>query len=254
MSISHQRDGLRIELDTKQCQLSPREVAKLEANLETLGRLVRDFPVASLYVTISHHAKREMYHVKTALRLPGRDLCTGDWDAHYHPAFERCTRKLIHKITAFKQSMGREEEQKKETIGTSHGVIPDHEPDAAALQQAVAESDYRAFWQALAAYEEAVERRVARRVELHPKAAAELGRQLTLGEIVEEVFLIAFDRFEQRPPVPLGTWLEELIDDAIRAFIEHPAEERENVRFAQTLRETELHASTNGAAHRSSET
>ena len=156
----------------------------------------------------------------------------------------------MHKVTAFKEALSHADDQKKETVGTQHGVVPLHEPDAGLLQQAVDDADYRAFYLALSAYEEPLRRRTARRIERHPQAAAELGQNLTLDEITEEVFLLALERFERRPQLPLGIWLEQLIDDAIRAFVEHPEEERENVRFAQTLRETPVRGSihNNGAA------
>lgn len=237
MPFSDQSYNLRIELDTKNFSLSAAEIDKMERDLHTLRKLVRDFPVSDLFITIFYHPRSNMYHVKTSLRLTGRTLFTGDHDTQFHPAYERCLRKLVHKVESYKHSLGSEPELKKETQGTLHEVIPTREPDAEAMQKAVDDYDYSAFWRAVAVYEEPVRKRAGRWIERYPQAAAQLGTSLSLDEIVEEVFLNAFERYERRPHVPLGTWLEELIDDSIRAFIENPDAERENVRFVQTLRE-----------------
>jgi hypothetical protein len=58
--------------------------------------------------------------------------------------------------------------------------------------------------------------------------------------MIEEVFLTAFDRHDQRPESQrFGQWLEDLIDPAIKALADHTAEEQENISLARTWHEAE---------------
>jgi hypothetical protein len=59
-----------------------------------------------------------------------------------------------------------------------------------------------------------------------------------LGDLVEEVYLNAFERFAERPTdVPLSGWLEGLIDPSLKALLRHPDEEHENASLARTVRQ-----------------
>ena len=107
MTFSDESYNLRIELDTKGCELSADEIARMEEDLGTLHKLVEQFPVSNLYITVIHHPRSNDYHVKTSLALPGRKLFTGDRDTVVHAAYERCLRKLTKKVKAYKQAGGR---------------------------------------------------------------------------------------------------------------------------------------------------
>jgi len=71
-------------------------------------------------------------------------------------------------------------------------------------------------------------------VERYPAAEAKLGHGLVISEIVEEVFLNAFERFNDRPPLRMGEWLESLIDPSLKALLEDTAAEKENLSFIQS--------------------
>ena len=67
--------------------------------------------------------------------------------------------------------------------------------------------------------------------------AARLGRDLHISDIVEDVFLIAFEEYAYRPKdIRLGEWLGRHIDTAIKAIANHPEEELENVNMARLAR------------------
>jgi hypothetical protein len=120
-------------------------------------------------------------------------------------------------------------------------VEPSLDPDPAALQQAIGAGDYRAFRMALFGYEEPVRKRVGRWIERFPEMQSQLNHHITVADIVEEVFLYAFDGFDHRPrEIRFGDWLEHLIDPSVKALLLHPDEEKENIRFAQTITETPL--------------
>lgn len=238
MAFSDQAHNLRIELDTKNCELSPAQIAKYETGLEPLRDPVKKFPVSDLYITVNFQPRSQTYRVKTALVLPGRTLAAGDVDRYSYTAFERCVRKLVRKLMAYQDGMSANDELAKHQKGTQHDVLPDQEPDVQALETAVANADYSAFREATYVYEESIRKRVGRWVERYPDVERRLTTDLSLADMVEEVFLNAFERYEDRPGnVPLGQWLEQLIDPSMKLLAEHPSEELENIQFARTLRE-----------------
>jgi ribosome-associated translation inhibitor RaiA len=240
MSYSDQSYNLRIELDTKQCELSRAQIARMEDALEPLSRLTKSFPVSDLYVTVIHHSRPGDYHVKTSLILPGRTLFTGERHREVYPAYEQCIDKLVRKVTAYKAKLGRDGEQSKVEQGTRQEIVATQNPDREAIEQAVENYDYAAFRELTAMFEEPVRKRAGRWVQRYPEIDALIGEKIEMADIVEDVFLTAFERFTLRPSnVPFGEWLEELIDDVIRAIASHPDEELENIKMAQSAVEAE---------------
>jgi ribosome-associated translation inhibitor RaiA len=238
MTISAKGGDLRIELDTKNCTVGKAQVAKMEGGLTPLRDVVRDFPVKDLYVTVFHFPRSGQFHVKTSLVLTGKTLFTGEKHELMYAAFERCIRKLVKKVEAYKQNLGGTPERDKHREGTRHEVLPAQEADPGLLEGAVSSGDYAAFRRATYLYEEPLRNRVGRWVQRYPEVDAAIGDGLQLDDIVEEVFLTAFDQFEQRPrALPLGDWLENLIDPSLKALVQHPDDELENVRFARAASE-----------------
>lgn len=238
MRFSDLGHNLHIELDTKQCELSPAEIAKFESGLAPLREPVRDFPKSHLYITVIFHPRSKDYHVKTSLVLTGRTLFTGDRDVLAYPAFERCVKKLVKKVNHYKASLGADADTAKHEKGTYQTVLPTQEPSIEELQQSVDAGEYAEFRRITYVYEEPVRKRIGRWIQRYPDFEAQLGERLSIEDIVEEVFLNAFDQFPQRPQAQrLGQWLEELIDPSIKQIFRHPDEELENINFARSLRE-----------------
>lgn len=238
MAFIDEKYNLRIELDTKNCELSPATLAKYEAGLEPLREPVKKFPVSDLNITVAYQPRTETYRVKTTLALPGRTLAAGDIDRYPYTAFERCVRKLIRRLLAYQDEMAGTDELSKHQKGTQHLVVPEQEPDIPVIEAAVKSGDYSVFRDAMYVYEEPVRKRIGRWVERYPEVERRLSIDLTLADMVEEVFLNAFEYWDERPSnVPLGEWLEQLIDPSLKLLSEHPSEELENIQFAQTLRE-----------------
>lgn len=243
MRYSDQSYNLRIELDTKNCDCSPELIEEMETALSPLRKPVEEFPVSDLYITVYYHPRVGTYEVKTALTLPKRTLATREEHDQVYTAFERCVRKLGRKLEKYKSELAGEEQQQKLREGTEQVVLPEQLPDVAELKQAVEAGDYKRFRLATFPYEESVRKRLGRWIQRYPKAEAALGSEWTLADLVEEVFLNAFERFEERPQaVPFSEWLEALLDPSVKAFQEHPREARESVDFARTLQETDLEA------------
>ncbi len=102
------------------------------------------------------------------------------------------------------------------------------------------DADYAAFRTATFAYEEPLRKRAGRWVERYPRAEAQIGNKLEMADVVEEVFLDAFEQYDRRPKgVRFGEWLEGLIDPAVKELLAHPDEELENIALARTARAAE---------------
>ncbi len=238
MAATNGRNNLRIELDTKNCNLRPEEIAKMETNLGVLRTMVADFPVADLYLFVARHERSNEFQVKASLVLTGRTLFTGDHDSHVHPAFLRCVRKLVAKLRGYLDDLGNKPEMAKQEEGTRREVVPVAAPDAESLERAAREGDYAAFRRAAFVYEEPVRERTTRWINRYPELQTLLGNGLSVNDAVEEVFLNAFERYAGRPQaVRIGQWLEDLIDPSLRALAEDPAREKEQISLARTVQE-----------------
>jgi ribosome-associated translation inhibitor RaiA len=239
MHLTDHGHNLRIDLDTKGPDLPRSEIDRLLNSLSPLGKVVADFPISDLYITIYHHPRSGSYQVKTALVLSGQTLVSNTEDAHVHPAFERCVSALIEQVRAYKERLGSADELSKHRKGTYQEVLPSHEPDVAVIEQAVQAGDYAAFRSALLTYEEPLRKRVGRWMERHPRAREGVGREVAVADVVEAVFLDAFEGYDSRPAaVRLGRWLEGLIDGSLRELLRDPDAVLENVELARTLRDT----------------
>ncbi len=239
-TYADQTYNIRVQLDTKGCELSEGEISKLEESLAPLRKPVRAFPISDLHVLVEYEPPSEDYRVKLTLQLPGRGLATGDVDDQIHPAFRRCVRKLVHKLTAYKERLGGTESVAKHEKGTRHDVIARREVDTEAVGQTVRAGDYARFRTLLYPFEEPVRMRAGRWIQRYAKVETQLGQRFDLADIVEEVFLNAFERYDERPQqVSLGDWLEELIDPSVKLLGAETDEELSNISFARSALEAQ---------------
>ncbi|PAY20038.1 hypothetical protein CKO51_08040 [Rhodopirellula sp. SM50] len=234
MTFSDESYNLRIELDTKGCELSADEIEDMELDLHTLRNLVADFPVSDLHITVVHHQKARDYHVKTSLGLSGKMLFTGERHHKVHPAFESCIRKLTKKVRAYKRQMRVGEEAEKLAAGTRHDVAPLGEINVESIVQAVGDDDYQQFRREMDVFESSLASRISHWIERYPEIGSRLEHPFQVSDIVEEVFLNAFDCFAERShDIPPGQWLESLIDPSVQALLQSPDEEYERIQFAK---------------------
>lgn len=236
MPIVSDDQGLRIKLESKHREIAPEEITAMEAALRPLRRVINDFPLSDLYVTIIQRPEDKDCHVKTTLRLPSTMLFTGETQPAPVPAFERCIRKLVNKVGALKEELSNKPQYSKEQAGTVQEMAPAQEADVDGLEQAVRSGDYLAFRRKMAVYEEQARLRAGRWIQRYPDLEAKLGNDFTISDIVEEIFLNAFEEFSHRPRLPVSQWLENhLLDEAMHDLRDHPDAVKENVSFAQTL-------------------
>jgi ribosome-associated translation inhibitor RaiA len=240
MTFSDLSYNLLVDLDMKHCELSPGEVRKMEAMLSPLNDMVRNFPVSKLHVLVSYRHRTTDYTVRTSLILPGDTLVSSEHHPQAYTAFEHCITNLVRELQRYKDRLGDVPERDKQAGGTHHELIPTVAPDAEAVEAAVRDGDYGAFRNALSGYDDPVTGQVGRWIKRYPEVAARLGRDLHIGDLVEDVFLIAFEEYPRRPKdIRFGEWLGRHIDTAIKNMADHPDDELANVNMARLARQAE---------------
>jgi hypothetical protein len=142
----------------------------------------------------------------------------------------------MRELKDYKDRLGQVPERQKTVEGTRKPLEPTSNPDPGALEAAVAAGDYAAFRAALQGYEGPLRDRVGRWLERSAETDGQVGRRFTIADIVEEVFLDAFEGYDGRKrEVRFGDWLDGLIDPAVKELMRHPDEVLANVSLARTL-------------------
>jgi len=236
------RTHLQVEIVTKECDLPADERARMQALLAPLGEAVRDFPASELQVQFVHHPRSGVYHARFRLRLPGQTLFAGEQDSYLDSAFQRGMDALLRNVQAYRDNPDeRAAGEAARRIALDRNVVAPEDPAAGTLAQAIQDGDYRKFRTALAGYEDWLRTRIGRWVQRFPEAEAQIGTGLLLGDLVEEVYLNAFEQFTGRPTaMSLSEWLDGLVDPSLKALLRHPDEEKENASLARTVREAPL--------------
>jgi ribosome-associated translation inhibitor RaiA len=237
MPFSDELYDIQIETDANNVTISAGEQEKMDHDLNTLRKMIAHFPAPQLKLEINNQTPG-IFRVGASLRLAGRTLFTAGEAGTLHAAWDTAVRRLMDKVRAYKDRLGRVPERQKEAEGTLHEIVPSMPPDPAALDRAAGQLDYRAFRAAMGVYEDALEKRVGRWIERYPDAEARLGDGLLISEIAEEVLLNAFDQYTHRPQsLRLGQWLENLIDPSIQTLLRDGDMEKENLNFIATAKD-----------------
>ncbi len=229
------RGKLLVYIDAHHFELTEAEENKMLDGLDPLALAVENFPQHDLRVVAEWRPRNNEYVVKISLLLPGRTLVCSEHNPVLHAAYEKCLDVLIEKVKAYKDQLGQVPERQKQEKRTHQEMTPAVPIDPATLDAAVRAADYPAFRAAIAPYEDPLRLRVGRWVERYPEVQGRMGRGLEVIDVVEGVFLTAFEQYLSRPPgVRFGDWLEGLIDPTVRAIAHHPDEELENINMARS--------------------
>ncbi|MFL5242881.1 MAG: hypothetical protein ACJ8FY_12290 [Gemmataceae bacterium] len=240
MQFPNQGLKVPVELDVRQVELSQGELEKLRDGLVSLDKVVFAFPAPSLHILIERFPRSTRFQVRMSLFLSGETVVAVEEDDQYHPAFERCVDNLLQNVHEYKERMSKVPERAKQEKGTRQVVEPTLDPDPAAMDAAVREGNFAAFRTATFGYEEPLRKRIGRWVERFPEVSSRIGKGIEIADIVEEVFLNAFEHYENRPmDVRFGDWLEGLIDPAIKALLSDDGAELENINMARAARAQE---------------
>jgi ribosome-associated translation inhibitor RaiA len=227
----------RVVFDVDQYSLRPGEERLIRDDCARLARQIENFPLADLHVLIEGNARTNDVNVKLTLVLPGTTLVTTDHDTVALTAVERSMSSLIENLQKYKGRLGNLPERQKTEKGTLQELHTTVDLDARALNSAVDGGDFADFRNATLPLEEGLRKRIGRWVQRYPALQARVGNGLEIADLVEEVFLMAFERYAGRPTdLPFGTWLETLIDPAVKELQVHGDVELENIRLAQSAR------------------
>jgi ribosome-associated translation inhibitor RaiA len=238
MAITRQVPRLKVTFDIHQYPLSESEERFLREKLASLERQVEQMPVADLRVQIVGNARSNDVTVKLTLLLPGTTLVVDDHDAIPTAACERALTSLLQNLHEYKDRLGRVPQRQKMQDRTLQELHPSTVVDDAAVAAAVEAADYAAFRRATLPYDDDLRMRVGRWVQRYPEVDAEIGSRWEIADVMEEVFLMAFEDYSNRPGgIPFGVWLDDLIDPAIKALQRHRDEELENIAMARTERD-----------------
>ncbi len=230
----------RILFDAHQCRLTEEEMARMTDQLGSLLRQVEAFPLSDVHILVERNTRSNDFSVKITLMLPGETLVGNDHDTFALAAFERCLMGLEENIRAYKDRLDRAPQRQKLQKGTHQEMEPGTGPDSETVDQAVRDSNYAAYRTATLAYEEPVRKRIGRWLERYPDVARRIDRDLKVADLVEEVFLAAFEGHERRPmDIRYGDWLESLIDPAVKALGKRGDRELENINLVRSAVEAE---------------
>jgi ribosome-associated translation inhibitor RaiA len=235
---SDQSYNLLIEIDTHECKLEQEDIDRMLRALSQLGRQVEHFPISDLRILVAFNHRELQYTVKTTLILTGTTLVNSEHGREVYSTFERCLDSLSENVSEYKQKLDAEPERHKILKGTHQEVEPTLDPDLSQLNAAVEGNDYDAFREATFGYEEPIRKRAGRWVERYPEVEARIDHGIKMEDIVEGVFLRAFEQFPTRPDgLRFGDWLESLIDPTVKAFQRDGEMELENIRMIRSARE-----------------
>jgi hypothetical protein len=235
---------LEVIIDVQHCRLPEDERLRLQEDLVRLGDELLEYPESHLRLSIVYHPNQEEYHAQAWLKLPGKRFVAGRYSPWLDYSLLRCFAKLRRHIESYKEEAAPPVNGALSSrIPDAGAIIPAPEHVAEALDKAIQWQDYRLFRRGLAGYEDWLRAHVASWVGRYPQMTRQLGVSIDVDDIVEEVFLNAFEQYPHRPHGPdaptLSDWLNKLIDPSVKAIWRHP-EELEAVDFARTFGSGEL--------------
>jgi ribosome-associated translation inhibitor RaiA len=230
------RHKLQVHFDPHECQIPADVLARLADECDALAVRVGNFPQADLRAYVEKNGRNTNFMVKLTLILPTETLVASDHDPQLHPAFRRALDSLERTLAGHMQRLeGTDLRREREEAEKRQPTVEPGPLDEGAMAAAIAAQDYAAFRAAVAPYEEWLRLRAGRWVERYPDAQARMNRDFDVLDLMEGVFLSAFENYEHRhAEVPFRDWLDGLIDPTVRAFLHDPLRERENVNMARS--------------------
>jgi ribosome-associated translation inhibitor RaiA len=227
---------LQVQIETEHCSIPVDERTRMQPELDRLGDAVAEFPNSELYLKLVYHPDSEIYHAQAKLKLPGQTIITGRHSRWLDDALMRMLAKVFRRVEHYKEhpdSQAMVQAQRRARL--SENIVAPTAADAGAVGEAFQRQDYAAFRRALASHESWVRDSVGRWIQRYPEVQLLLGEAFNTDDLVEEVFLLAFERYGERPDdVEISQWLHDLVEPAVRSLWHEP-EEREAASYARTL-------------------
>lgn len=230
----------RMDIDASGFEMTDRERDEVDAEVGKLLPLIEDFPTQVLHVNVKYNGNSEEYEVRLALVLPGQTFATGGVDHAWLPVMETAITKMMRRVEHYKEDLSHVTERRHHALDTDHVVEPSYQIDADAVRDAVATDNYAVFRTAMMPLEGKLRERIGRWVERYPRVEAMIGEKLFIADIMEEVFLMAFDRYDHwTDGLTFGAWVETLVDPAVKAIANDPDGELEQISFLRSWQEVD---------------
>lgn len=228
------------DLDVEGFTPTELERESIAAEVERIQPLVAEFPTQILHTNIQYNSHSEEYEVKLALVLPGQTFATGNVTESWQQGLETSVQKMIRRIEHYKITMSGGMEQAHAAAGTTMEVEPNRRIDGQRVTTAVQQGNFTEFRKAMYPIEASLRDRVGRWIQRYPQIQGMIGDRFTIADIVEETFMLAFDRFgDWHPEMFFGQWIESLIDPAMKAIAKDPDGELEAIGFLRSWEETQ---------------
>jgi hypothetical protein len=235
MSRAIEKIAFHFTIATQHCAISDEVRTRMQPQLDQIRDSVLQFPGARFELVVVRHPREERFHARAKLALPGYTIMSGHKTDSLEGAIWGCLRRVQRRVDAYRNDPDRIATERAQRLNeaTTEVIVPT-EPDAGKLGDAFERDDYAAFRWALMDHEEWVRKRLGRWVQRYPEIDQEIGRTFEIADFVEEVFLLAFERYGERSKdVAIHEWLETLFDPAVQALARDP-DERDAVRFVQS--------------------
>src|SRR5262245_38826870 len=130
MRHTDQRGTLRVNIETKECDLPRDELPRINEPLNRIAQIVGDLP-GQLDITIVHHPRSQQFHVREQLKLPRRSVFTGEWNDYLDTALCRSLSKLIRKAETYKQEPDKGlDEQAERVEQMNREIVAPEDPDS----------------------------------------------------------------------------------------------------------------------------
>jgi hypothetical protein len=239
MTPLDKRASFHVEITTKGCDLPKDELARIQKSLAPVAAAAEAFPTARLWVKLIYHPNSRVYHAEAKLKLPGRTIFSGGHDPYLDSACQTCVRQLLQRLEDYQRNPNQDAvERARRLQALGNNIVMPRDPDAGPIAAAVNNGEYRAFRNALVSYEDWLRNRVGRWLQRYPEAEERIGDGLLIGDLVEEVYLQAFEQYARRPKdTRMSEWLDRLVDAATTEFLRNPDEVREEASLARTVRQ-----------------
>lgn len=235
---------LRTHVETRHFSLRRSEIESLKDRVRPLTFATGGFAFADFHITMAFLLPGEEYHVKCRLCLPGRLLLSGEHDSVLLTPYDHCVHKLTKKAELESARRRGRRPSATEPLAGSAGGRP--RPGAerhgeiawVRLARAVGNDDAATFMEELSEFEALIRKRVRHWVHENVGNENVPGDRRVVKDLVEEVVLTAFERYETRPPsMRLEDWIEILIDPTLRSLLERADEPNKPEGYARSLRE-----------------
>lgn len=223
MRYTRHQNRFRLNLDLQATELHGDDLAELEQILLPLEQWASGAP-AELMMSIAPDEKDGGFQVKASLIVNGETLYVAEQTDGINEAVSRCVEQLGEQLRSQSASSDQTPHHQRKPLA------------ADALQTAVRAGDYSAFRKAVSVYEEPIRKKIELWAAEHPEILAQVGGHQPPADVLEEVFVRAFEHYERISHRHPGHWLDESFNAVVESLLHHAGTGKRNIGSTQTDR------------------